>query len=134
MEKPNKKRRLDLLLVERNLASTRTKAQALIMGGFVYVNGQKVDKAGTLLKSDSDISVVDSSQKYVSRGGLKLEGALSHFEIDVNGKVALDIGASTGGFTDVLLHYGTSKVHAVDVGHGQLDWKLLFITCCNVIY
>lgn len=124
MEKSNKKQRLDLLLVERNLASTRTKAQALIMGGVVYVNGQKVDKAGTLLKSDSDISVVDSSQKYVSRGGLKLEAALSQFEIDVNGKVALDIGASTGGFTDCLLHNGASKVYALDVGHGQLDWKL----------
>ena len=124
MEKSNKKQRLDLLLVERNLASTRTKAQALIMGGVVYVNGQRVDKAGTLLKHDSDISVVDSSKKYVSRGGLKLEGALSRFEIDVDGKVALDIGASTGGFTDCLLQSGASKVYAIDVGHGQLDWQL----------
>ena len=106
MGKSAKKQRLDLLLVERNLATSRNQAQALIMEGVVYANGQKVDKAGTLLKIDSDILVKDSSLKYVSRGGLKLEAALEHFEIDVKGCVALDIGASTGGFTDCLLQNG----------------------------
>ncbi len=124
MQKTNKKLRLDLLIVERNLASTRTKAQALIMGGVVFVDGQRVDKAGTLLKTDVEITIKDSSLKYVGRGGLKLEGALKHFDIDVKGKTALDIGASTGGFTDCLLQNGASKVYALDVGYGQLDWKL----------
>ena len=124
MNKPHKKQRLDLLLVERNFASSRTQAQALIMGGAVYVNGQKVDKSGTLIKTDSEISVKNSSLKYVGRGGLKLEGALVHFDIDVKGKIALDVGASTGGFTDCLLQNGAAKVYALDVGYGQLDWKL----------
>ena len=124
MQKTSKKQRLDLVLVERNLVSSRTKAQALIMGGVVYVDGQKVDKAGTLIKIDSEIVVKDSSLKYVGRGGFKLEGALKHFQIDVKGKIALDIGASTGGFTDCLLQNGATKVYALDVGHGQLDWKL----------
>jgi len=124
MGKSVNKQRLDLLLVERNLATSRNQAQALIMEGVVYVNGQKVDKSGTLLKIDSEILVKNSSLKYVSRGGLKLEGALKHFQIDVKGCVALDIGASTGGFTDCLLQNGASKVYALDVGYGQLDWKL----------
>jgi len=106
------------------LAPTRTRAQSLIMEGVVFVNGQKVDKSGTLIKEDSDISIKDSSLKYVSRGGLKLEGALSHFEIEVRNKIALDVGASTGGFTDCLLQNGAGRVYAVDVGYGQLDWKL----------
>ena len=94
------------------------------MGGAVYVDGQKVDKSGTLIKPESEITIKDKTQKYVSRGGLKLEGALNHFKIDVKNKVALDIGASTGGFTDCLLQHGVSKVYALDVGYGQLDWKL----------
>lgn len=106
------------------LVPTRTRAQSLIMEGVVFVNCQKVDKSGTLIKEDSDISIKDSSLKYVSRGGLKLEGALSHFEIDVRNKIALDVGASTGGFTDCLLQNGAARVYAVDVGYGQLDWKL----------
>lgn len=124
MGKSASKQRLDLLLLERNLATSRNQAQALIMEGIVYVNGQKVDKAGTLLKIDSDILVKNSSLKYVSRGGLKLEGALKHFEVDVQENIALDIGASTGGFTDCLLQNGAAKVYALDVGHGQLDWGL----------
>jgi 23S rRNA (cytidine1920-2'-O)/16S rRNA (cytidine1409-2'-O)-methyltransferase len=122
--KSSKKQRLDILLVEKGLAHTRTRAQSFIMEGVVFVDGQKVDKSGTLIKTDSDITVKDSSLKYVSRGGLKLEGALVHFATDVRGKIALDVGASTGGFTDCLLHRGVAKVYAVDVGYGQLDWKL----------
>ncbi len=106
------------------LAPTRTRAQSLIMEGVVFVNGQKVDKAGTQVKEDADISIKDSSLKYVSRGGLKLEGALKHFDTDVQDKIALDVGASTGGFTDCLLQGGAARVYAVDVGYGQLDWKL----------
>lgn len=124
MEKSAKKLRLDLLLVQRNLASSRNHAQALIMEGVVYVNGQKVDKAGTAIKTDVEINVKDSGLKYVGRGGLKLEGALKYFDIEVKDKIALDIGASTGGFTDCLLQNGAQKVYAVDVGYGQLDWKL----------
>ena len=124
MGKSANKQRLDLLLVERNLATSRNQAQALIMEGVVFANGQKVDKAGTLLKTDTEILVKNSSLKYVGRGGLKLESALKNFKVDVNGYVALDIGASTGGFTDCLLQNGVSKVYAVDVGYGQLDWKL----------
>ncbi len=123
-ESKKKKQRLDLLLVERNHAPTRAKAQALIMGGVVYVDGVKVDKAGTLFNSEVEISVKDSSIKYVGRGGLKLEAALDHFDINVKGDVAVDIGASTGGFTDCLLQRGASRVYAIDVGYGQLDWKL----------
>ena len=124
MAKSINKQRLDILLVERNLAVSRNQAQALIMEGVVYVNGQKVDKAGTPLKIDCEILVKSSSLKYVSRGGLKLEGALKHFELEVQHKTALDVGASTGGFTDCLLQNGASQVYALDVGHGQLDWKL----------
>jgi 23S rRNA (cytidine1920-2'-O)/16S rRNA (cytidine1409-2'-O)-methyltransferase len=106
------------------LAPTRTRAQSLIMEGVVFVDGQKVDKSGTLVKEESNISIKDSSLKYVGRGGLKLEDALKNFEIDVQDKIALDVGASTGGFTDCLLQNGAAKVYAVDVGYGQLDWKL----------
>ena len=122
--KSSKKQRLDILLVEMGLAPTRARAQSLIMEGVVFVEGQKVDKSGTLIKEDSDISIKDSSLKYVGRGGLKLEAALKHFETDVQDKIALDVGASTGGFTDCLLQNGAAKVYAVDVGYGQLDWKL----------
>jgi len=118
------KKRLDTLLVDRELTPTRAKARSLIMQGAVFVNGERVDKAGALVKEDSEITVKDSSQKYVGRGGLKLEAALKEFDIAVSDKTALDIGASTGGFTDCLLQHGAGKVYAVDVGYGQLDWKL----------
>jgi len=111
-------------LFQRNLAESRSHAQALIMEGVVYVNGQKADKPGTSFNNDVEIDVKKSSMKYVSRGGLKLEAALEVFKIDVSDKIALDIGASTGGFTDCLLQNGAKKVYAVDVGYGQLDWKL----------
>lgn len=124
MAKSIGKQRLDILLVERNLVKSRNHAQALIMEGVVYANGQKVDKAGTVLKVDTEIELKSTTNKYVSRGGLKLEGALLYFNLNVQGQVALDIGASTGGFTDCLLQNGASKVYALDVGYGQLDWKL----------
>lgn len=113
-----------MLLFQRSLAESRSHAQALIMEGVVYVNGQKADKPGTSYKSDVEIDVKKSSINYVSRGGLKLEAALEYFEVDVSHLIALDIGASTGGFTDCLLQKGAKKVYAVDVGYGQLDWKL----------
>jgi len=118
------KKRLDMVLVERGLAETRTKARALIMAGGVYVDGVKTDKAGALVKEGSGVTVRDTSLKYVSRGGLKLEAALKEFGIDPTGETAVDIGASTGGFTDCLLRSGAAKVYAIDVGYGQLDWKL----------
>ncbi|MEQ9618873.1 MAG: TlyA family RNA methyltransferase [Deltaproteobacteria bacterium] len=118
------KKRLDILLVERGLAETRTRARSLIMSGNVYVGGERIDKAGSLVGEGADISVKESTLRYVSRGGLKLEAALESFEIDVSGKTALDIGSSTGGFTDCLLQSGAAKVYAVDVGYGQLDWRL----------
>ncbi|MBQ9827832.1 MAG: TlyA family RNA methyltransferase [Lachnospiraceae bacterium] len=120
------KERLDNILVKRNLAPSREKARSIIMAGDVYVNGQKEDKAGTFFREEDEllIEIRGERLKYVSRGGLKLEKALPYFGIDVNGKVCLDIGASTGGFTDCMLRNGASKVYAVDVGHGQLDWSL----------
>lgn len=118
------KKRLDTLLVERGLAETRARARAFIMAGDVFVDGVRTDKAGVLVREDSEIKVRDASPKYVSRGGLKLEAALREFGIDPEGLVAADIGASTGGFTDCLLRSGAAKVYAVDVGYGQLDWKL----------
>ena len=119
------KERLDVLLVERGLASSREKAKVLIMAGEVYVNGQKEDKAGSTFDTEkSEIEVRGKVLPYVSRGGLKLEKALKVFPIDLNGKVCMDIGASTGGFTDCMLQNGASKVYSIDVGHGQLDWKL----------
>jgi len=118
------KKRLDVLLVERLYAETRTKAQAIIMSGNVYVNGQKADKPGMSFEETVDIEVRGATCPYVSRGGLKLEKALRDFGVDVNGFVCSDSGASTGGFTDCLLQQGASKVFAIDVGYGQLDWKI----------
>ncbi len=117
------KRRLDQLLVERGLAESRAKAQALILAGEVLVEGQRADKPGHAVAAEARIALL-AGPKYVSRGGLKLEAALEHFEIDVTGRVCLDIGSSTGGFTDCLLQHGARQVYAVDVGAGQLDWKL----------
>jgi len=115
--------RLDMLLVERGLAQSREKARALILAGQVLVQGQKADKAGHSVSIDSKIEVLESP-KYVGRGGLKLEAALDHFRIEPAGKVCLDIGSSTGGFTDCLLQHGAARVYAIDVGTAQLDWKL----------
>ena len=116
--------RLDRLLVMRGLADSREKGQALILAGQVLVNGQKVDKAGEQVSEDSDIRILGEQMPYVSRGGLKLEAALKEFRINVDGLTALDIGASTGGFTDCLLQHGAAKAYAVDVGYGQMAWKL----------
>jgi 23S rRNA (cytidine1920-2'-O)/16S rRNA (cytidine1409-2'-O)-methyltransferase len=118
------KRRADQLLVERGLAESRTKAQALILAGLVNLGDQRVDKPGEQLTADAALVLKGSEHPWVSRGGVKLAFALDHFEITVEGSVALDIGASTGGFTEVLLSRGAGRVHAVDVGHGQLAWKL----------
>ncbi len=117
------KTRLDVLLVERKLAETRQRSRALILAGEVTVNGRVVDKVGTLVPEDAQITV-RAPLKYVSRGGIKLEGALDSFGIDVHGRVCADIGASTGGFTDCLLQRGAVRVYAIDVGYGQLAWKL----------
>jgi 23S rRNA (cytidine1920-2'-O)/16S rRNA (cytidine1409-2'-O)-methyltransferase len=117
------KSRLDRALVDRGLIETREKAQALIMAGEVQIDGQKAAKPGQLISSESRIELT-ARQRYVGRGGLKLERALQHFNIDVTGRVAADFGASTGGFTDCLLQAGAARVHAIDVGSGQLDWKL----------
>lgn len=119
-----KKERIDKLLVEKGLVKSRERAKALIMAGKVKVNGQVVDKPGTSVPADSVIEVKEEDIPYVSRGGLKLETALKEFGVDVSGFVCLDVGASTGGFTDCLLQHGAEKVYAVDVGRGQLDWKL----------
>ena len=118
------KERLDVLLVKRNLAESREKAKALIMSGIVYVNGQKEDKAGTTFEETVPIEVRGSTLKYVSRGGLKLEKAMERFGVRLDGKICMDVGASTGGFTDCMLQNGAVKVYSVDVGHGQLAWKL----------
>lgn len=118
------KERLDILLLNRNLAPSREKAKAIIMSGIVYVDGQKEDKAGSMFAEKVQIEVRGNTLKYVSRGGLKLEKAMSHFGVELAGKVCMDVGSSTGGFTDCMLQNGSVKVYAVDVGHGQLDWKL----------
>ena len=118
------KKRLDVLLTERLYAETRSKAQAIIMSGNVYVNGQKADKPGVSYEETVDIEVRGAVCPYVSRGGLKLEKALRDFGVDPTGFVCSDSGASTGGFTDCLLQQGASKVFAIDVGYGQLDWKI----------
>lgn len=121
----SEKIRIDRLLVERGLAPSRTRAQALIMSGKVVVQDHRVDKSGVMVPADAEVRVSGHDHPYVSRGGLKLQSALDAFEaLEVNGKIAMDIGASTGGFTDCLLQRGVSKVHAVDVGYGQLAWKL----------
>lgn len=118
------KERLDILLVNRNLAESREKAKAVIMSGIVYVDGQKEDKAGTTFENTVSIEVRGTTLRYVSRGGLKLEKAMSNFGLELKGKVCMDVGSSTGGFTDCMLQNGAAKVYAVDVGHGQLAWKL----------
>jgi 23S rRNA (cytidine1920-2'-O)/16S rRNA (cytidine1409-2'-O)-methyltransferase len=118
------KQRVDQLLVERGLAESRAKAQALILAGLVYAGDRRIDKAGDRLAAEAALAVKGRDHPWVSRGGVKLAHALDHFGIDVSGRIALDIGASTGGFTDVLLARGARLVYAVDVGHGQLAWKL----------
>ena len=123
MEKIHKER-LDVLLVKRGLAETREKAKTTLMAGLVLVNGQKIDKAGTMVKEDAELRVLGDAIPYVSRGGLKLEKAMETFNINMEGKVVADIGASTGGFTDCALQRGAAKVFAIDVGYGQLAWKL----------
>ena len=118
------KERLDVLLVKRNLAESREKAKAIIMAGSVFVDGEREDKAGSSFPADVRIEVKGHALPYVSRGGLKLEKALANFDVTVEGKVCTDVGSSTGGFTDCMLQSGAVKVFAIDVGRGQLDWKL----------
>ena len=123
-QKRSAKIRLDRLLVERGLAGTRQKAQAMVLAGQVLVDEQKAEKSGLLVGAEARLRLLGEPAKYVSRGGQKLEAALDHFRIEVEGKTCLDIGASTGGFTDCLLQRGAAKVFAVDAGSNQLDWKL----------
>lgn len=118
------KERLDVLLVNRGLAESREKAKAIIMSGNVYVEGQKEDKAGSTFADTANIEVRGTTLKYVSRGGLKLEKAMENFDVTIKGKICMDVGSSTGGFTDCMLQNGAVKVYSVDVGHGQLAWKL----------
>lgn len=118
------KERLDILLVKRGLAPSREKAKAMIMEGNVFVENQREDKAGTSIPENAKIEIKGNTLKYVSRGGLKLEKAMNHFDIELQNKVCMDIGASTGGFTDCMLQNGASKVYAIDVGYGQFAWKL----------
>ena len=122
-----KRERIDKLLVDRGLAESRTKAQAMVMAGVVLVNEQRVEKPSQQFDTNSSVRVKggdDPTTRYVGRGGLKLEAALREFQINVDGRVCLDVGASTGGFTDCLLQHGASKVVAIDVGHNQIDWRL----------
>ena len=118
------KKRLDVLLYEKGLADSREKAKRLIMAGIVYVDNNKEDKAGSTFPETAVIEVRGKTLPYVSRGGLKLEKAMNNFDIKLDGTVCMDVGASTGGFTDCMLQNGAAKVYSVDVGHGQLDWKL----------
>ena len=118
------KLRLDKLLVDRGLVASRERAQALILAGKVLVDDQKVEKAGAQVATDASVRLLAGDLKYVSRGGLKLEAALEHWQIDVSGKVCVDVGASTGGFTDCLLQHGAARVIAIDTGYGQMDFKL----------
>jgi len=118
------KQRIDVLLVEKGFFESREKAKASIMAGIVYVDNQKVDKAGEEVKEDAVIEVRGNACPYVSRGGLKLEKAVNNFGLILQDKICMDMGASTGGFTDCMLQNGAKKVYAVDVGYGQLDWKL----------
>ena len=118
------KERLDVLLVKRNLADSREKAKAIIMSGNVFVEGQREDKAGSTFSEEVSIEVRGHTLPYVSRGGLKLEKAIANFDVSVKDKVCTDVGSSTGGFTDCMLQNGAKKVFAIDVGRGQLDWKL----------
>ena len=118
------KERLDVLMVNRGLSETRSKAQAIIMSGIVYVDGSKEDKCGQKFDESVSIEVRGSTLRYVSRGGLKLEKAMNNFDVTLEGKVCMDVGSSTGGFTDCMLQNGAVKVYSVDVGNGQLAWKL----------
>ena len=118
------KKRLDMLMMDRALAPSREKAKAYIMAGDVYVDGQKEDKAGTMFPETVKIEVRGNTLPYVSRGGLKLEKAMKNFDVTLEGKVCMDVGASTGGFTDCMLQNGAVKVYSIDVGYGQFDWKL----------
>jgi 23S rRNA (cytidine1920-2'-O)/16S rRNA (cytidine1409-2'-O)-methyltransferase len=118
------KKRLDLILVERGLAASRERARALILAGKVVVDDHRIDKAGQQVDAQADIRLKSGDIPFVSRGGLKLAGALGAFDLQVSGRIALDVGASTGGFTDCLLQHGAAKVYAVDVGYGQLAWQL----------
>ena len=118
------KLRLDKLLLERGVAGSRERAQALILAGKVLVNGQKIEKSGAPVDREAEVRLLGEDLKYVSRGGLKLEKALEHWKINVTGKICLDVGASTGGFTDCLLQYGAARVIAIDTGHGQIDFRL----------
>jgi 23S rRNA (cytidine1920-2'-O)/16S rRNA (cytidine1409-2'-O)-methyltransferase len=119
-----KKHRLDIMLVAKGLAKSRQRARALIMAGHVLVNNRSIDKAGFFVSTDDTLELKHEDIAYVSRGGLKLEAALNHLKITVIGSVCIDVGASTGGFTDCLLQHGAQRVYAVDVGYGQLAWKL----------
>ena len=118
------KERLDVLLVQRGMAPSREKAKAMIMAGEILVDGEREDKAGSMFPETVTITQKGRPLPYVSRGGLKLEKAMTHFGLELDGKICMDVGASTGGFTDCMLQNGAAKVYAVDVGHGQLDWKL----------
>lgn len=118
------KERLDVLITERQLAPSREKAKALIMAGQVFVDGDRIDKAGTMIDIDKEIVIKGDTCPYVSRGGLKLEKAMEEFHFEVSGSICCDMGASTGGFTDCMLQRGAEKVYAIDVGYGQLDYKL----------
>ena len=134
------KERLDILLVKKGLCPSREKAKASIMAGIVYVDGQKSDKAGNMVDEDADILVKSNICPYVSRGGLKLEKSMKEWDLHLENKVCMDIGASTGGFTDCMLQNGATKVYAIDVGYGQLDYKLRIdervvnMEKCNVRY
>jgi 23S rRNA (cytidine1920-2'-O)/16S rRNA (cytidine1409-2'-O)-methyltransferase len=121
---PVAKKRLDMLLVERGLVESRARAQALVMAGLVYSETRRLDKPGLALPEDAPLELKGQDHPWVSRGGLKLQHGLDHFGIDPSGMTCLDVGASTGGFTDVLLSRGAARIYAVDVGHGQLAWKL----------
>ncbi len=121
---PTLKLRLDKLVLDRGLAASRERAQALILAGKVLVDEQKLDKAGAQVSADATVRLLGEDLKYVSRGGLKLERALEHWKIDVRGKICLDVGASTGGFTDCLLQHGAARVIAIDTGYGQMDFRL----------
>jgi 23S rRNA (cytidine1920-2'-O)/16S rRNA (cytidine1409-2'-O)-methyltransferase len=123
LEKSTKKIRLDKLLLERGIVPSRERAQALVLAGKVLVDGQKIEKSGASVNDDAEIRLLGEDLKYVSRGGLKLEHALNHWKINVAGKTCLDVGASTGGFTDCLLQHGAARVIAVDTGHGQIAFQ-----------
>jgi 23S rRNA (cytidine1920-2'-O)/16S rRNA (cytidine1409-2'-O)-methyltransferase len=118
------KERLDVLMVKKGLCDSRERAKSLIMAGLVFVNGEPANKAGTSYPAEADIEVKENPNPYVSRGGLNIEKAINYFDIDLKGKTVLDVGASTGGFTDCMLKHGAAKVVAVDVGYGQLAWRL----------